>query len=328
MDKNALASHRREYEEFQRLFGVSRAEREVRMVELAHNDPQLAIDVLGLLTDADAERAIESNEVESANEDCVGQLIGGRFRLLRPLGAGGMGDVYLADRVDDVHQQVVVKIVGAGMSLSRAHRERQILAKLSHPHIASLVDTGRMPSGQPWFAMDYVEGERITDWCDRNALGLAARVRVLAQVARAVQFAHKNLILHRDLIPSNILVDTAGTPRLFDFGIAKFLDATDAQEAQTLAMTPAYASPEQLRGETATTSSEAFIPFSQPAEAISTSNPRLMSVAVQMDETRTPHSTKGNRHSLIGLCAGKARVCYRDSAAELLDWRRPSLPNE
>ncbi|MBO9661706.1 serine/threonine-protein kinase [Dokdonella sp.] len=248
MEQSVLARDRHAYSLFRGLLELAPAEREARIGELARDDPKLAATMRAMIADAESEGDDE--------DDATGRLIGGRFRVLRRLGTGGMGEVYLAERADDVQQQVAVKLVRGALPAARARRERQILGRLNHPHIASLIDAGVMANGRPWFAMDYVEGESVVVACDRLALGLQARARLLAQVARAVQFAHKNLILHRDLKPSNILVDTEGAPRLLDFGIAKFLDATDVQETQTFAMTPAYASPEQLRGETATTASD------------------------------------------------------------------------
>ncbi len=189
-----------------------------------------------------------------------GDLIGSHFRVLRLLGRGGMGEVYLAERTDDVQKQVALKVMRTDLpiSVARARRERQILARLNHPNIAGLVDAGVDDRGQPWFAMEYVEGERITDWCDHEALDVPGRVRLFAVVCRALQFAHRNLVLHRDLKPSNIMVDRERSPKLLDFGIAKLLDVTDAEQTQTLALTPAYAAPEQMRGEPATTATDVF----------------------------------------------------------------------
>ena len=194
----------------------------------------------------------------------------GPYRILRKLGSGGMGDVYLAERADEEYQQqVAIKLVRAGVFSAQVHsrlrQERQILARLQHPNIARLMDGGRMPDGTPYIVMEYIEGEPIDTYCDRHRLGLAARVRLVRTVCSAVHYAHQNLIVHRDLKPNNILITADGTPKLLDFGIAKLLDTR--QSLHTLAvthldyriMTPAHASPEQVRGDVITTASDIYV---------------------------------------------------------------------
>lgn len=185
----------------------------------------------------------------------------GPYQIIETLGLGGMGVVYLAERVDGgFEQKVALKLVRT-VSPALAERfllERSILARLSHPYVAHLVDGGLTDSDQPWFALEYVKGERITDWCDQRNLDLHARVELFLKVCDAVQFAHRNLVLHRDIKPANILVATDGTPKLLDFGIAKLLGEADPTVTQTLSLTPAYASPEQRRGDPATTASDVY----------------------------------------------------------------------
>ena len=266
MDAAALQRRRRERAAFHELLDLSPQAREARLADYAGDDPALARALRATLAAADEDviADIASGDRPDAGERHAEErgptVVSGRFRLLRLLGIGGMGEVHLAERIDDVQQRVALKLVRDDLPIShaRARRERQILAKLNHAHIAGLIDTGIAQTGQPWFAMEYVEGERITDWCDRRRLDVRARARLLARVCAAVQFAHRNLVLHRDLKPSNILVDAEGAPKLLDFGIAKLLDATDEQETRTLALTLAYAAPEQLRGEAATTSSDVY----------------------------------------------------------------------
>jgi serine/threonine-protein kinase len=266
MDAAALQRKRRERAVFHELLDLPRGAREARLDDYARDDPALAQALRATLAAADEDVVadVAAGERPDAGEPPAVErsptVVSGRFRLLRLLGIGGMGEVYLAERIDDVQQRVALKLVRDDLPIShaRARRERQILARLNHAHIAGLIDTGIAKTGQPWFAMEYVEGERITDWCDRRRLDLRVRARLLARVCAAVQFAHRNLVLHRDLKPSNILVDAEGAPKLLDFGIAKLLDATDEQETRTLALTLAYAAPEQLRGEAATTSSDVY----------------------------------------------------------------------
>ncbi|MFC4818874.1 protein kinase domain-containing protein [Dokdonella ginsengisoli] len=244
------------------LFDLTPAQRDLRLAEVEHADRELADAVRRMLATSDTVAANQAQMRPAAAEVAAGCVLGGRFRLLRPLGRGGMGEVYLARRDDGIDQHVAIKILhGEGLAVTRerAHREQQILARLTHPNIAGLIDAGLTDAGRPWFAMDYVDGERLLEWCDHRTLTLPARVRLFVQIARALQFAHRNLVLHRDVKPSNILVDHDGIPVLLDFGIAKVIDAqAPAHETRTLALTPAYAAPEQLRGEPATTASEVY----------------------------------------------------------------------
>ncbi|HEY7513836.1 MAG TPA: protein kinase, partial [Vicinamibacteria bacterium] len=190
----------------------------------------------------------------------------GPYRVVRVIGRGGMGTVYLAERADEeFRQQVALKLVGRGQDSDQVLRlfrqERQILANLDHPNIARLLDGGATAEGLPYVVMEFVEGEPIDRHCERLGLSTADRVRLFRTVCSAVQFAHQNLVVHRDLKPSNILVTADGVPKLLDFGIAKVLGAKPAT-TQTLttgwALTPNYASPEQIRGETITTASDVY----------------------------------------------------------------------
>ncbi|MEM9597659.1 MAG: serine/threonine-protein kinase, partial [Acidobacteriota bacterium] len=193
----------------------------------------------------------------------------GSYRVIRRLGQGGMGTVYLAQRGDDAYsKQVAVKLLryawAGDEQLSRFRRERQILADLEHPSIAQLLDGGSTPEGQPYLVMEYVDGRPIDEHCRREELGLDARLALFQKVCDAVQFAHQNLVVHRDLKPSNILVTPAGEPKLLDFGIAKILGPERFAETVLptrtglTPMTPAYASPEQVRGQAITTASDVY----------------------------------------------------------------------
>ncbi len=197
----------------------------------------------------------------------------GAYRLVRRVGSGGMAEVWLADRVDGAFaRQVAIKLLfrhASGSDLDmlarRFDRERDILASLRHPHVASLHDAGVTPSGQPWLALEYVLGEPITAWCDRKELMLRERVQVFRQVLLAVEHAHANLIIHRDLKPSNIMVTDAGEVKLLDFGIAKLIEAGEQSPADTdltreggRPLTLQYASPEQLSGRPLTTAADVY----------------------------------------------------------------------
>jgi serine/threonine protein kinase len=193
----------------------------------------------------------------------------GPYRVIHELGRGGMGIVYRAERADGEFVQVVaLKLVRRGFdgddSTIRFRRERQILAQLDHPSIARLLDGGLHTDGRPYFAMELVEGEPITTYCDRHRLSIDARARLFRRVCDAVQYAHGKLIVHRDLKPANIFVTTTGDLKLLDFGIAKLLTDDATAEATTLTrtglrqLTPAYAAPEQLRGEPVSTATDVY----------------------------------------------------------------------
>ncbi|HJU55464.1 MAG TPA: serine/threonine-protein kinase, partial [Pyrinomonadaceae bacterium] len=190
----------------------------------------------------------------------------GRYRVVREIGRGGMGAVFLAERADgEFKQEVALKVVGRTFADSelvrRFRRERQILASLNHPNIARLLDGGVSNEGEPYLLMEYVEGVRVDDYCDERKLSTRERLRLFLAVCRGVSYAHQNLIVHRDIKPSNVLVTRDGVPKLLDFGIAKLLDAEhadDRTETNWRAFTPDYASPEQIRGEQITTASDVY----------------------------------------------------------------------
>lgn len=191
----------------------------------------------------------------------------GPFRLLREAGRGGMGTVYLAERVDgEFGQRVAIKRIHrgplAGVFVRRFVEERRILAMLEHPGIARLVDGGVAEDGRPWFAMEFVEGEPIDRWCDARTLPLDGRFELFGHVCDAVQYAHRHLVVHRDLKPGNILVTADGQVKLLDFGIARLLDSTGSAADTTLtdlhAMTPEYAAPEQVRGGAVSTGTDVY----------------------------------------------------------------------
>jgi non-specific serine/threonine protein kinase/serine/threonine-protein kinase len=206
---------------------------------------------------------------DPADDDALDLPRVGPYRLVRELGRGGMGTVYLAVRSDDEFQKrVAVKVLRRGMDtdaiVRRFRHERQILASLQHPYIATLLDGGTTDAGLPYFAMEYVEGQVISSYCDARHLPVAARLELFRKVCSAVQYAHQNLVIHRDIKPANVLVTSDGTPKLLDFGIAKLLNPEIA--GQTIAptaaglhlMTPEYASPEQVRGEPVSTASDIY----------------------------------------------------------------------
>jgi len=214
---------------------------------------------------AEASAFIESPAVPDASPDGLEGHMVGPYRVLAEVGRGGMGAVYRAVRADDEYQkQVALKVVGRpDPELVRRFRsERQILASLDHPGIARLIDGGATADGLPWLAMEFVCGQPITEYVRTHGLTLRQRLELFRETCAAVHYAHQSLVVHRDLKPSNILVTPAGAPRLLDFGIAKLLSDDDLAAGATLtllrAMTPEYASPEQVRGQPITTASDVY----------------------------------------------------------------------
>lgn len=247
-------------------------------VEGACDDPDLQRQVLSVLSAYESETAefppppvYRDDTEEAAPEPELygpGAVIG-PYTIARKIGAGGMGAVFLASRSDASYdQKVAIKVVqrpwASPEELRRFRSERQILADLSHPSIAQLLDGGNTPEGRPYLVMEYVEGIPIDAYCRKHEPSLEARLDLFRQVCAAVQFAHQNLIVHRDLKPANILVDEKGKVKLLDFGIAKVLDASDfamtVMETRpgSSPMTLAYASPEQVQGQNVTTATDVY----------------------------------------------------------------------
>ena len=218
---------------------------------------------------ADPDDGLPAGELDTGLLQAMEGSRVGPYRLARRLGIGGMGAVYLATRDDGAyHKRVALKLVKPGMDnvevLRRFEAERQILAALDHPSISRMLDGGTTREGLPYFVMEYIEGEPIDAWCDRQRLGIAGRLELFLKVCDAVRFAHQNLVVHRDLKPSNILISTAGEPKLLDFGIAKLLNPELAAPALVPTatalrlMTPDYASPEQVSGKAITTATDVY----------------------------------------------------------------------
>jgi len=264
---------RRLDELWERVRALAGPEREAFLATLSRDEPALAGELASLLEHSDGDFFLDrpllaSVELAEAlpEDPWVGRTLGS-YHLLEKVGEGGMSVVYRAERVGQgFEQEVAVKLM-RGLTrpeLERRFRvERQILAQLEHPSIARLLDGGTEPQGVPYVVMEYVRGRPITAWCDERGLDLDARLALFARVCEAVHFAHRHLVVHRDLKPANILVNEEGEPKLLDFGIAKLLDATDpdlAEPTETLfrALTPGYASPEQIAGRPITTASDVY----------------------------------------------------------------------
>ncbi|MEP7337402.1 MAG: serine/threonine-protein kinase [Acidobacteriota bacterium] len=244
------------------------------LTQACSGDQELRAEVESLLAQELADTFMQAQikgvaqMITAEPQDLVGKHVG-VYRVASLIGEGGMGAVYAAVRVDQqFDQQVALKVVKRGMDsafvLNRFRRERQILARLEHPHIARLIDGGTTSDGRPYFVMEFVEGQSITQYCAEKELSVVERLKLFRQVCAAVQYAHQQLVVHRDLKPSNILVASGGLPKLLDFGIAKVLQPDDSQAEATMTatslrlMTPDYASPEQARGQSISAATDVY----------------------------------------------------------------------
>jgi serine/threonine protein kinase len=249
----------------------SAEERATLFDRTCRDDPELRSEVERLLAAHDRAGGFIGVPVArltglEAEEPVDGRRIG-PFRVVRELGRGGMGAVYLADRADGgFAQKVAIKLIKRGMDtdhvLARFRAERQILASLDHSNIARLVDGGSTEGGLPYLVMEYIDGQPIDAWADQRRLPVADRLRLFLQVCDAVAYAHHRGVIHRDIKPLNILVTPTGVPKLLDFGIAKVLgegadDVTSTVTGLRL-LTPEYASPEQIEGRHATVASDVY----------------------------------------------------------------------
>ena len=283
--KHDTAQARSNWENVKTLFSAAlalpKSEREQFLDARCGDDTALRREVESLLESSDetdddfleqpvasVQSMVEADPFESRQSHLTGTVLGS-YRIEREIGRGGMGEVYLASRADsEFDKRVAVKLIRNGsenaVAVRRFRLERQILARLESPYIARLIDGGTTTQGLPYFVMEYVEGEAIHHYCETHSLTIRDRLNLFLKVCSAVQYAHERNIVHRDLKPGNILVRADGNPTLLDFGIAKILSSeglgheADATHHAFRMLTPAYASPEQLRGEVATTKSDLF----------------------------------------------------------------------
>jgi non-specific serine/threonine protein kinase/serine/threonine-protein kinase len=246
-----------------RALDLPETERTAFLAEAIRNQPLLRTEVLGMFEDL---RGVDAFLESSAAPPATLDDAFGPYRVLGELGEGGMGIVYLAERSDgQFTRRVAIKRIGRaapGSELLRRFRdERKILARLDHANIARLLDAGMDTGGVPYLVMEYVEGTPLTSFCRERQLAVARRLKLFLKVCAAVQHAHQNLVIHRDIKPGNLLVTGDGEPKLLDFGIAKLVSGADLDDATRTvhpALTLDYASPEQVRGEPANTSSDVY----------------------------------------------------------------------
>ncbi|MEK7725037.1 MAG: protein kinase [Acidobacteriota bacterium] len=235
---------------------------------LAQVDGEIRLEVEKMLNAIEGENLLLSKPIidfRDFEEIPLPEKIG-EYKIIREIGHGGMGTVYEAFRqTENFKQRVALKVIKRGMNneiiLKRFRSEQQILASLEHPNIGRFLDGGKTADGLPFYAMEFIEGLPIDEYCRKNNVSVEEKVKIFREVCSAVSYAHTNLIVHRDLKPSNIIVTENGTPKLLDFGIAKVLDIDNTEigtATQLGMMTPQYASPEQIRGEKVTTLSDVF----------------------------------------------------------------------
>lgn len=259
---------------FEEVLDAPTLEREEILAEKCADDLELKNKILSLIKALKtSEDFIENTEftpvskfIENTEDKYIGKKIG-TYELKKLIGRGGMSAVYLATRIDDYEREVAVKIIppfeNRKNSAENFRRERQILANLSHPFIAQIVDGGTTDDNKPYIVMEYVEGLPLDEFCNANNFTVKQKIKLLQEVCEAVTFAHRNLIVHRDLKPHNILVNKSGVPKLLDFGVAKLLVEKTFQVSENKtfdgnALTLEYASPEQVLGENITVASDVY----------------------------------------------------------------------
>jgi tetratricopeptide (TPR) repeat protein/tRNA A-37 threonylcarbamoyl transferase component Bud32 len=295
------------------------AQREHFLTTFCGEDTQLRDEVLSLLRydtgeDPPLLDALHADAASIVADEPAAGLLLGPYRILREIGRGGMAVVYLAERADGEYQKrVAIKLIKRGMDtqavVKRLRQERSILAALDHPNIARLLDGGATPDSRPYIVMDYVEGVSIARYCDQHQLSVEERCRLIGKVCEAVAYAHRNLVVHRDLKPGNILVTKDGEPKLLDFGIAKLLSyevGADGPETRGPfhPLTPEYASPEQLKGGSVGTTTDVYSLGVVLYELLAGERPRVA-------------GDRAEKGSAVALRLGRGRRWSRQLAGDL-----------
>lgn len=340
-------SQQRALQLFDEWMELPRTEQRARLAQLQVADPTLAAAVAALLQ-ADAadagvlDRGVQAmvEQVVSPDASVASELAGDQgtprvegFHLLRLLGRGGMGEVWLAERRHgDFIQTVALKLLKRGMDseaiTARFLQERRILAELDHPYIARFIDGGTSASGRLYFVMEYVAGENLVAHVEHQRLSVRERVRLMIDVCQAVAYAQSHLVVHRDLKPSNILVSSEGRPRVLDFGIAKVLQAESSDDTLThtgmQAMSPAYAAPEQVMGESISTATDVYALGVILFELLAGSLPHArkersleaLAAEVRQEHTRPPSQALKQADATTTSRVSKARL-QREIAGDL-----------
>ncbi len=258
---------------FEEALKLEEPERSAFLQSACENDSEMIEEVRSLIeADSNVPELLQGKAADSIklvqHKNYEGKIIG-KYKIQSQIAEGGMGAVFLAERADgQFNQKVALKIIKPGMNsaeiINRFNIERQILASLQHPNIARLLDGGLTDESLPYFTMEFVEGKPIDEYCEENELSIHERLKLFVKVCAAIQYAHKNLVIHRDLKPGNIMITKDGTVKLLDFGIAKVFTENDPLQQTAYpgtkfnVMTPEYASPEQVKGENITTSTDIY----------------------------------------------------------------------
>ena len=323
------------------LLELDPAARDARLAELGRTDEALADaagSLLAQLSIADREHFLEGSPIEATDVSLAGRTIGA-YTLERPLGAGGMGSVWCARRSDGRYEgTVAVKLLNLALlghgGAERFAREGNVLARLTHPNIARLLDAGVGPGGQPYLVLEHIEGEPIDRWCDARSLGIEARVRLMLDVLAAVAHAHSKLVLHRDLKPGNILVTHAGEVKLLDFGIAKLLEGEAAASPPTeltqlagRAFTPDYAAPEQVQGGDMTTGTDVYALGVLLYVLLGGVHPTAKPTHTPMERLRSVVDTEPQRLSDAAAHDGAAAALRGETLPRLASTLRGDLDN-
>jgi tetratricopeptide (TPR) repeat protein/tRNA A-37 threonylcarbamoyl transferase component Bud32 len=302
-------------------------ERSLLIDRACAGDQEIRDEVLSLVASHEAAGSFVQDQIKGALQSFFDTTVAagqparvGAYRLVRELGRGGMGTVFLAERDDDAyHARVAVKLVRPGMDtefiLDRFRRERQTLARLQHPNISRLLDGGTSDTGLPYIVMEYIDGPWLTVFADQRGLDVFARLRLFLDVCSAVDYAHRNFVVHRDLKPGNILVDPDGVPKLVDFGICKLLrsDVLPGGDTIALPLTPNYASPEQVRGDAVTPLSDIYSLGAVLYELLAGSCPRRFETLTPLEIERVVLGTPVRRPSE----AAREKAVARQLAGDL-----------
>jgi tetratricopeptide (TPR) repeat protein len=334
-------------------------QREAWLASLATSRPEIAAELTELFARyrvLEAEGFLEGDSPRPGPSSLDGHTIGA-YTLTRPIGHGGMGRVWLAERSDGrFERRAAVKLLNmalAGRGEARFTREGSILGRLSHPHIAQLIDAGVAPNGQPYLVLEHVAGEPITDYCDRRSLDHRQRVGLFLDVLTAVAHAHANLIVHRDIKPSNVLVTCDGQVKLLDFGIAKLIEDERGSPEKTqltadggAGLTVAFAAPEQVSGGSISTATDVYslgvllfvlLTGRHPAEEVLQSPVALIKASVELDaprpsdvvtDARTRRQLRGDLDVIIGKALKKNPSERYPSVTAMADDLRRYLAHE